>query len=216
MNIYFVPVRTSIVPNGTQNESNNGSESWNKSLFNSACAIAKYAECKVTGECTTRRKLLCIYRTYYYLWIELSGRKESVTYGLGVDICLPHLLATGIWTLAHPKSALRAEISGSIVRYDALAARPEVLLYWHFVCACADSLKLKSSPYSWGKCLQGVNKYNFGRKKITKVAFRALAIPQSTPTNDRGVFAYRVFQWSNFINTSIPPVMRTWLDGSTV
>ena len=95
--------------------------------------------------------------------------------------------------VAHPKSALWAEISGSIFRYDALAARPEVLLYWHFVCACADSLKLKSSPYSWRKCLQGVNKYNVGRKKITKVAFRALAIPQSTPTNGRGVFAYRYF-----------------------
>ena len=82
--------------------------------------------------------------------------------------------------VAHPKSALWAEISGSTFRYDALAARPEVLLYWHFVCACADSLKLKSSPYLWGKCLQGVNKYNVGRKKITKVVFRALAIPQST------------------------------------
>ena len=135
----------------------------------SACAIAKYAECKVTGECTT-----------------MSGWKGCVTYGLGVHILLSHSLATGIWTLAHPKSALLAETSGSIVRYDALAARPEVLLYWHFVCACADSLKLKSSPYSRGKCLQGVNKYNVGRKKITKVAFRALAIPQSTPTNGRG------------------------------
>ena len=146
----------------------------------------------------------------------MSGSKGSVTYGLGVDISLPHCLATGIWTLAHPQSALQAESSGSIVRYDALAARPEVLLYWHFVCACADSLKLKSSPYSWGKCLQGVNKYNVGRKKITKVAFRASAIPQSTPTNGRGVFAYRVFKWYNFINTSTPALMRTWLDGSTV
>ena len=38
--------------------------------------------------------------------------------------------------LAH-KSDPRAEISGEIVWYDALAPRPEVLLSWHFVCACA-------------------------------------------------------------------------------
>ena len=42
------------------------------------------------------------------------------------------------------KSDLRAEISGSIVRYDALAPRPEVLCSWYFICVCADSLKLKS------------------------------------------------------------------------
>ena len=33
---------------------------------------------------------------------------------------------------SHP----RAEISGEIVWYDALAPRPEVLLAWYFVCAC--------------------------------------------------------------------------------
>jgi len=37
-------------------------------------------------------------------------------------------------SLAH-KSDLRDEISGSIVRYDALAPRPEVLLYWCWVSA---------------------------------------------------------------------------------
>ena len=42
------------------------------------------------------------------------------------------------------KSDLRAEISGSIVRYNALAPRPEVLFSWYFICACAYSLKLKS------------------------------------------------------------------------
>ena len=31
------------------------------------------------------------------------------------------------------KTGQRAEISGSIVRYDSLAPRPEVLLLWHFV-----------------------------------------------------------------------------------
>ena len=38
------------------------------------------------------------------------------------------------------KSDLRAEISGSIVRYDALAPRPEVLLLSDFVGACAVTL----------------------------------------------------------------------------
>ena len=41
------------------------------------------------------------------------------------------------------KSDLRAEISGSIVRYDALAPRPGVLLIWYFVGACTATLELK-------------------------------------------------------------------------
>ena len=49
------------------------------------------------------------------------------------------------------KSDLRAEISGSIVRYDALAPRPEVLLLWYFVGACAATLELEFFPYSWRK-----------------------------------------------------------------
>ena len=83
------------------------------------------------------------------MWIELSGWKGSVTYGLGADLSLPQCLSvtTGIWTLTQ-KSDLRAEISGSIVRYDALAPRPEVLLSWYSVCACAVSLGQKFLPYS--------------------------------------------------------------------
>ena len=49
------------------------------------------------------------------------------------------------------KSDLRAEISGSIVRYDALAPRPEVLLLWYFVGACVANLKLNFLLYSWRK-----------------------------------------------------------------
>ena len=41
------------------------------------------------------------------------------------------------------KSDLRAEISGSIARYDALAPRPELLLLWYFVSACAATRELK-------------------------------------------------------------------------
>ena len=96
-------------------------------------------------------KTLCyINRNCDYLWIELSGWKGSVTYGLGADLSLPQCpsVTTGIWTLTH-KSDLRAEISGSIVWYDALAQRPEVLLSWFSVCACAVSLELKFIPHSW-------------------------------------------------------------------
>ena len=37
------------------------------------------------------------------------------------------------------KSDNRAEISGNIVRYSALAPRPEVLRLCHLLCACAVS-----------------------------------------------------------------------------
>ena len=78
------------------------------------------------------------------------------------------------------------------VRRSGTTSRGTALLA--FCLRMRRSLKLKSFPYSWQKYSQRVNKYNFGRKKITKVAFRALAIPQSTPTNGRGVFAFRVFK----------------------
>ena len=92
----------------------------------------------------TSRKLCYIFRNCHKIWIELSGWKGSVTYGLGADLSLPQCLSvtTGIWNLTH-KSDLRAEISGSIVRYDALAQRPEVLLSWYSVCACAVALRQK-------------------------------------------------------------------------
>ena len=49
----------------------------------------------------------------------------SVSYGLGADLSLPPCLTMtiGIWTLAH-RSDTRAEISGEVVRYNALAPRP--------------------------------------------------------------------------------------------
>ena len=87
------------------------------------------------------RRLFYIYRNWYYLWVELSGWMGSVSYGLGADLSLPPCLSEtiGIWTSPH-KSDPRAEISGEIVWYDALAPRPEVLLSGCFVCACAGSL----------------------------------------------------------------------------
>ena len=49
------------------------------------------------------------------------------------------------------KSDLRAEISGSIVWYNALAPRPEVLRFWYLVRACAILLKSNFLPYAWEK-----------------------------------------------------------------
>ena len=48
------------------------------------------------------RSLFYIYRNWYYVWVELSGWKGSVSYGLGADLSLPSCLsvAIGIWTLA--------------------------------------------------------------------------------------------------------------------
>ena len=88
------------------------------------------------------KKMFYIYENWYYVRVELSGWMGSVSYGLGADLSLPPCLSVtiGVWTLAH-KSDPRAEISGEIVWYDALA-RPEVLLPWWFVCACAGFLQL--------------------------------------------------------------------------
>ena len=49
------------------------------------------------------------------------------------------------------KSDLRAEILGSIVWYNALARRPEVLRVCCLVCACALSIDINCSPYAWKK-----------------------------------------------------------------
>jgi len=87
--------------------------------------------------------LLHIYINCYKVGVELSGWKGSVTYGLGADISLPPCPTSsgmkGFWNPSH-KSDPRAEISGEIVWYDALAPRPEVLLSWCFLWACAVSL----------------------------------------------------------------------------
>ena len=67
----------------------------------------------------------------------------------GGGISLPHCLATDIFNFTH-KSDHGAEISGNIVWYDALAARPEVLLHWHFVCACTVSIEMNDyHKYAW-------------------------------------------------------------------
>ena len=140
------------IPCGIKKDLNNSTE---LCCRKGACAIVKYTVPRHTSayhkeEIT--RTLSYIYRNWYYLWIELSGWMGSVSYGLGADLSLPPFLSVtiGIWTLTH-KSDLRAEISGSIVWYDALAPRPEVLLSWCFVRACAVSLELNFLPYFWEK-----------------------------------------------------------------
>ena len=125
-----------------QNMTKNGSEHWNGWFWKNACSIVQSVTWSYQMD-EISRTLIYIYRNCNYLGIELSGWKGSVTRGLGADISLPPCLATGIWSLTH-KSDLQAEISGSIVWYDALAPRPEVLLLWHFVGACAATLELKS------------------------------------------------------------------------
>ena len=126
------------IPYGIPKDWNNGSE---LCCPKGACAIVKYTVPRHT--CTYHkeeitRTLSYIYINWYYIWIELSGWMGSVSYGLGAELSLPPCLSVtiGIWTLAH-KSDPRAEISGEIVWYDALAPRPEVLLSWYFTCACA-------------------------------------------------------------------------------
>ena len=69
------------------------------------------------------------------------------------------------------KSDLRAEISGSIVRYDALAPCPEVLLLWYFVGACAGTLELSSSHIREENVLIGSTKYNTSLVSFTGASF---------------------------------------------
>ena len=151
------------VPCGTQQDFNNGSEPWDESFYKSACAIVKYAEARhnwMYHKEEKTRTLCYICRNWYYLRIELSGWKGSVTYGLGADLSLPQCLSatTGIWTLTH-KSDLRAEISGSIVRYGALAPRPEVLLSLYLVRACALSCNWSSYHIPGKNILLGSTRY---------------------------------------------------------
>lgn len=76
---------------------------------------------------------------------------KGICHCLGADISLPHCLETAIWSLAHKSDHRRADISENIARFDALATRPEILLYWRLVSACVVSLELKFLPYSWEK-----------------------------------------------------------------
>ena len=66
----------------------------------------------------------------------------SVSYGLGADLSLPPSLPVGDDRYLNLSSQKRptGRNLGEIVWYDALAPRPEVLLAWCFVCACAGSL----------------------------------------------------------------------------
>ena len=99
-----------------------------------------------------------MYRYCDQLFIELSGRKGFATNVLGADISLPPSLPGDRYLKLGSKGDLRAEISGSIVRYEALAPRPEVLLLCYFVGTCAAPLELKFLTYSWRKYPHRVDK----------------------------------------------------------
>ena len=62
---------------------------------------------------------------YKLLQLDPSGRKGSLTYGLGADFSLPHCLATGIRTF-DLKAITWQKSRGNIVWYDALVLHPEV------------------------------------------------------------------------------------------
>ena len=132
--IYFAPVVTT-----TYHMKNNKSSTRGHSPEMSVLARA-------------REQLLMLYTWGKYLedcsiYIEIGTSLSRAEWMSG--ICLiwsrswlvsPCLSVTiGIWTLAY-KSDPRAEISGEIVWYAALALRPELPLCWCFVCACAASL----------------------------------------------------------------------------
>ena len=147
---------------------------WSSNVFNDVCSSfnvasaslrdpemsvsarehAQFSKCRSeTHHIEEITRTLCyIYRNCFNLWTEMSGWKGSITDGLGADLSLPQCLSvtTGIWSLTH-KSDHRAEISGNIVGYDALAPRPEVLLSWCFLRACAVSLELNFLPNFWEK-----------------------------------------------------------------
>ena len=119
-------------------------------LCKSACAIVKYAPPQDAFKRTTWRKYVeccCIYRNCYQRAEWTKGICHIWSRGRHFSPSLPgdRYLKVG------SKSDLRAKISVSIVRYDALAPRPEVLLLWYFVGACAATLKLKFLPPSWRK-----------------------------------------------------------------
>ena len=90
------------------------------------------------------RRLFYIYRNCYYSPI---GRAEWM-----IGICLiwsrGRLISPpppSVCQVSVPYLTKRPEISGVIVWYEALAPRPELLLSWCFLCACA--ALLNSSTY---------------------------------------------------------------------
>ena len=91
-----------------------------------------------------------VYRNCDQLFTQLSGRKGSVTYGLGVDISLPPYLVTGIWNLA-PKPTSGPKSLGSSFGTT----------LWHHVrryCCFGISLTHAQLPYNWSSFhIRGVN-----------------------------------------------------------
>ena len=122
------------------------------------------------------RRLLGI---YIYKLLLLLNRAEWMK-----GICLmwsrgrhfsPSLLGNRYLKLGS-KSVHRAEIPGNIVRYGALAPRPEVLRFWYLVCACAVSWNwISYLPYA------SENRHFF-RRGVCLLKFPKTAEPTSAGT----------------------------------
>ena len=63
----------------------------------------------------------------------------------------PSLSGDSYLKLSPQSDHRRADISGNIVRFDALATRPEILFYWRLVSACVVSQELKFLALFVGK-----------------------------------------------------------------
>lgn len=131
------------VLNGTH-ELQNGSELQNKCFCKNARAIFKYSKVTRKHHMNKIRRTLCyIERNCYWLCIESSGCKGSVTYGLRRDFSFPHWLSVR----SGPKSNQEAKISRSIVGYDALVWRSERLFSWYSGCAWEKNRGKRSIEY---------------------------------------------------------------------
>ena len=108
------------------------------------------------------RPLGYIYSNCYYLEIELSEWKGSVSYGLGADISLPPCLATGIWNLV-PKAT-----SGPKSRGASLGTK----LWRHVQRYCAQFLAfmvIYGNSVLWVFCLR--NRKNPRISNNNKISF---------------------------------------------
>ena len=94
-----------------------------------------------------------LYRNCYQLLIELSGRKGICRVWARGRRFPPSLPGDRFLELGSksPPGKSRIPNLGEHRSVRRLAPRPEVLLLWYFVGACAATLKLKFLPYSWRK-----------------------------------------------------------------
>ena len=113
----------------------------------------------------------CMYGNCYQLLIELTEWTKGICHVWSRGGHFSPSLPGGRYLKLGSKSDLRAEISGSIVRYDALAPRPDVLLLWYFVGACVATLEQKFFPHRGENIHLGSTKYNTPLMSFTGPSF---------------------------------------------